>query len=87
MSILDPRRDKKDGNDLRQIGLLTGAPMILLAAPLIGFGIGWWLDGKFGTEPYLAVIGAVMGVASAGIEIYAMIKKSGLADKEDEDEG
>jgi len=87
VSILDPRRDKKDSKDLRQISLLTGAPMILLAAPLVGYGIGWWLDGKLGTEPYLAAIGAIMGVASAGMEIYNLIKKSGLTDNKDKDEG
>lgn len=85
MGILDSGSNKKSGRDLKQIGLLTAVPAIMLAAPLIGFGVGWWLDGKLDTEPYLMVVGAFMGVASAGIEIYRLIKKASSADGEGND--
>lgn len=85
MSILNPKGGKK-GRDLRQVGLLSTAPMIMLAAPVIGFGFGWWADSKFGTEPYLAALGGLMGVASAGIEIHNLIKKASAAGKEEDDE-
>jgi ATP synthase protein I len=85
MGMLDSGSKKNSGRDLRQIGLLTAVPAMMLAAPLIGFGIGWWLDDKLDTEPYLTVIGAFMGVASAGIEIYRLVKKADSADDEGND--
>ncbi|MEK6607728.1 MAG: AtpZ/AtpI family protein [Myxococcota bacterium] len=31
----------------------------------IGLGIGWWLDGKLGTEPWLLLTGLLFGIAAA----------------------
>jgi len=81
MGVLDRRSKPEKSRDLRKYGLLTAIPGLLLAAPLIGFGIGWWLDGKFDTSPWLTVVGALMGTASAGLETYYIIKKAS------EDEG
>ncbi|HZJ84794.1 MAG TPA: AtpZ/AtpI family protein [Syntrophomonadaceae bacterium] len=36
---------------------------IAAAVALCGIG-GWWLDGKFGTDPWLTVIGVLLGVAT-----------------------
>ncbi|MCD6359568.1 MAG: AtpZ/AtpI family protein [Armatimonadetes bacterium] len=30
----------------------------------IGYGFGWWLDGRFGTTPWLQVAGFILGAAS-----------------------
>jgi F0F1-type ATP synthase assembly protein I len=86
MSLFNPRRDDKDARDLRQIGLYTAVPALMLAAPLIGYFIGQWLDGKLGTEPTLTAVGALAGIAAAGIEIYYLIKKASAMDKENDDE-
>ncbi|NLB88128.1 MAG: AtpZ/AtpI family protein [Syntrophomonadaceae bacterium] len=36
---------------------------IAVAVGLCGLG-GWWLDGKLGTEPWLTVLGVLLGVAT-----------------------
>ncbi len=71
----------------RQIGLLTAIPAILVAAPLVGYFFGEWLDGKWNTEPYLAVAGVVLGFVAAGREIASLIKKAQALDSEDKDNG
>ncbi len=76
MSLLTPRDDDKSRRDLRQIGLYAAIPGILLAAPLIGYVIGWWLDGKLNTEPYLSALGIFLGIAAAGVEIFQLVKKA-----------
>jgi len=86
MGVLDRRSKPSKSRDLRKFGLLTAIPGLLLAAPLIGFGIGWWLDGKFDTSPWLSVVGALMGVASAGLETYNIIKKAS-ADEDQSNDG
>jgi ATP synthase protein I len=53
-----------------------------------GFFGGRWLDGKFGTEPYLAGIGFFFGVAAA---IRAVMRAHGqmqkLAEREEREQG
>lgn len=86
MTLHESRKGKEPGKDLRSIGLLTAVPGLLLAAPLIGMGIGWYLDKKLGTDPYLMVVGVLMGIASGGIETYRLIKKASALEKDDDDE-
>ncbi len=51
--------------------LVSGAGYWLLAwtVPIaigIGWGVGWWLDQRWGTEPWLQVVGFLLG-AIAGL--------------------
>lgn len=84
MALLSP--GKKDGSsrDFRQISLLAAVPALLVAGPLVGFLAGQWLDGKFGTDPILMIIGVILGFGAAGVEIYGLVKKSSAMEKEDE---
>jgi ATP synthase protein I len=77
--------DKQKG--YRQIGLLTAIPAIMVAAPLVGYFSGQWVDGKLGTEPYLAVSGVVLGFVAAGREIAVLIRKAQALDREENDDG
>jgi len=42
---------------------------------LFGFLAGRWLDGRFGTEPYLTVIGVGFGLATAARFVYRAAKR------------
>jgi F0F1-type ATP synthase assembly protein I len=87
MTLLKGPSDGDNGKSLRQVGLLTAIPALIVVAPLIGFFVGQWLDGLWGTDPYLAVIGAALGFGSAGMESYNIIRKAqSLDDKRDNDE-
>ena len=86
MSILEPQRKNKDARDLRQYSMLIAVPTILAAAPLIGFFIGQYADSKFGTDPYLAVVGVLFGFGAAGIEIGNLIKRSSAMEKDKDNE-
>lgn len=86
MTLLDSRPGKKPSNYLKQTGLLGTIPAIIFVAPLIGFFGGRWADDKFGTEPYLMILGIFLGVGSAGFETYNLIKKASALGKEDDAE-
>jgi F0F1-type ATP synthase assembly protein I len=76
MTLLeDPSKRKKD-DTIAQMSLYAAVPFLLIAAPLIGFFGGQWLDGKCGTEPYLTVVGVVLGFGAAAREIYNIIKRA-----------
>ncbi len=85
MGLLSPQPKGDKDSDLRKIAILTTVPAMMLAAPLIGYGIGWWLDTKFGTDPYLSLVGILLGLGSAGVETYRLIKKASSDDTTDKD--
>ena len=66
--------DKYSG--YRQLAIATVIPILLVVAPLIGYYGGGWLDGKFGTGNVLKIVGLALGFASAGKEVYSLIKSS-----------
>lgn len=76
MGLLNPDPNKKSNRDLRQVSLLAAVPALLIAGPAIGFIVGQWADKKFGTDPYLLIVGIIFGFAAAGREIYRLVKKS-----------
>ncbi len=86
MSLLKPDSDEKSRRDMKQISLFAAIPGLLLAGPLIGYVIGWWLDGKFGTQPYLAALGVFMGIAASGLEIVQVIRKASSAESDGDNE-
>ncbi|MFH0957280.1 MAG: AtpZ/AtpI family protein [Pseudomonadota bacterium] len=44
-------------------------------AILIGFALGYWLDGKFDTSPYLSIIFLLFGIAAAGRNVMIELRK------------
>ena len=68
----DGRRDVPDAlsrtasglqSELQKSGDLLTASWQLVASILLPTLIGWWLDGKFGTRPWLMLAGAIVGIA------------------------
>ena len=60
----------KDVGDAGTMGIEMGVSVLLFA------GIGFWLDGRFGTSPILTVIGGVLGLAAGLRRVYfLMVKK------------
>ncbi|GAB4325421.1 MAG: hypothetical protein Kow0074_19150 [Candidatus Zixiibacteriota bacterium] len=71
-----PRRDDDTGRRLRQIGVLTAIPFVLMFGPLIGYYAGSWLDAKIGTDPYLTNLLVVLGFVAAGREVWNLIRRA-----------
>ncbi len=59
----------------RQIALATTIPLIMLAAPAVGYVIGMLLDRWLGTSKVMTVIFLLLGVAAGGVEAYRLIKE------------
>lgn len=68
--------DKEKFQTYRQLAIATTIPVILVVAPLIGYYLGRWVDGKLGSGQLFMIIGLGLGFAAAGKEIYNLIKKS-----------
>ena len=61
---------------LKQAASLGNFGMFLILAVVIGYVIGRWLDGVFGTKPFFAVFWIVCGVISAILDLAKNIKKA-----------
>jgi ATP synthase protein I len=60
--------------------LQLGASIVF--AIFIGAGIGYWLDGKLGTFPYLSIIFFLLGIAAAGRNVWIAVRKQLREDEE-----
>jgi F0F1-type ATP synthase assembly protein I len=48
-----------------------------LAAAMVAFGaLGWWLDGQFGSKPWLMVVGLFVGATGGMINIIRTALRS-----------
>ena len=68
-----PTDDEREQN--RTSMLLLTAGLHFGAAVAIGAVAGWWLDKKFGTEPYLVLVFMFMGLIAGFLNLYRLVKK------------
>lgn len=66
-------------------GLQLGASIVF--AIFIGAGIGYWLDGKLNTFPYLSVIFFFFGVAAAARNVMIEVRKQLRKDQDKKSDG
>ncbi len=59
---------------LRQAGLVTLIPSLLLVSPLVGYFLGRFLDRKLHTS-FLWIIFLVLGFVAGAREVYRIIVK------------
>jgi ATP synthase protein I len=66
---------KKAGQTWLLVGdaLQLGASIVL--AIFIGAGIGYWLDSKLGTFPYLSIVFFLLGIGAAARNVWIAIRK------------
>ena len=78
------RKPDRDPSDLRSAGMLLAIPTLLIAAPLVGFFLGRFADGKFHTAPWLTLVGVAAGFFAAGREIASIVRR--VQEDEEEDD-
>lgn len=69
--MLNEKNQNNLNQNLRENGALLTAGFQLAAGVLIFFFIGYWLDGKFNTTPWLTVLFSMIG---AGASVYKFIR-------------
>lgn len=70
-----PLKPDKSQRGYRQVALATTIPLIMLAAPAVGYLIGWYLDKRLETNNVMTVIFLLLGIAAGGMETYRLIKE------------
>jgi F0F1-type ATP synthase assembly protein I len=65
-------RPKSSGQeDLSSWFRMTGLGLEFIAAVAVIGGIGWWADKRFGTLPWLTLVGAALGFA---VGLWTVVK-------------
>jgi F0F1-type ATP synthase assembly protein I len=47
---------------IRRVARYTNLGWTLVASIVLGLLAGWWADARFGTEPWLLILGACLGI-------------------------
>ncbi len=71
----DAKKLLQSAADYSYIGIFFGV------AVLIGYFGGAWLDGKYGTTPWLSIVGVFVGIAAGFRELYRLAKR-GMKDEQ-----
>ena len=70
------RLGEKAGRQIRQVGIYTVIPSLMLAGPAVGYGLGWLVERQFGGKPWASVCGILLGVAAAFQQIILILKRN-----------
>lgn len=71
------------GKSLKTLAGAGAVGIELVVATTIGFLGGHWLDGKLGTDPWLGLLGLLLGVAAGFWNLIVTVRK---AQREQHDE-
>ena len=59
----------------RAVGVFASTGLMLGLSALLGAGLGYYLDKRWGTAPWLLVVGFFFGLAAGFVEMFEMLKK------------
>lgn len=63
----------------RGMGMAFRIGTEMVVAPLVGGGIGWYLDGWLGTRPWLMIVLLIAGGAAGLLNIYRVVNGHGMS--------
>ena len=66
----------KDGKQLKSFARVGALGIELALSTVIGLLLGRWLDGKFGTEPWLTLVGLMFGVIAGFRSLIETARKA-----------
>ncbi len=61
---------------LRQVGILTVIPLLLVAGPLLGYTLGRFVDAKLESAPWGLIVGILLGFVASVRETASLIRKA-----------
>lgn len=65
----------KGAGEWRAAGTLTSIALLLAVATLLGGGVGYYLDSRWHTTPWLTLVGVLIGLAGGFVEMFEILKR------------
>ena len=69
-------RKQVDPGLIRQAGLLTGIPFVLLVGPALGYYLGSALDHRWAHAPWGVSLGSILGLLASGRVTIDLIRQA-----------
>ncbi len=66
-----------NSNGKRETWRCAVAGTDMVAATFVGAGVGWWLDNRFGTSPWLLVVFFLLGSGAGLLMVYRRFSSKG----------
>ncbi|GIV15268.1 MAG: hypothetical protein KatS3mg022_0703 [Armatimonadota bacterium] len=60
---------------MRAMALASTIGLSLVIPPVLGYFAGRWLDGRFGTEPILSMVGLIVGIVLGFVEMVRILQQ------------
>ncbi len=79
--------EEKDRRLIRVVGVLSTVGIAMVAATVIGLYIGRWLDGYFGTSPWLTAVFLLLGIVAGFRNLYQTARRAQETMNEDDKQG
>ncbi len=79
--------DEKDRRLIRVVGVLSTVGIAMVAATVIGLYIGRWLDGYFGTSPWLTAVCLLLGIIAGFRNLYQTARHAQKTMNEEDKQG
>lgn len=61
---------------IKTLGYLSTVGLAMALSIAIGALVGYYIDNKFGTDPWFSFIGLALGIAAAFRNLYMLYKKA-----------
>lgn len=68
---------------MRAMALASTIGLSLVVPPVLGYFAGRWLDGRFGTDPILAMVGLIVGIILGFVEMIQVLKQIGREERKE----
>ncbi|MEW6607849.1 MAG: AtpZ/AtpI family protein [bacterium] len=65
----------KNLETIKKVAYASSIGIVLVTSTFIGLGIGYFLDSRFGTTPWLTIGGLLLGIIAGFYNGYEMIMK------------
>ena len=69
--------NKDRGRRIRDVGIYTTIPMMLMVGPVLGYFLGHWAAGRWGHAPAFEAGGVALGLLAAFRQVWLLIKQHG----------
>ena len=62
---------------MRAVGLAGGLGLVLGLMTVLGAWLGYYLDGRWGTGPWLTFVGTLCGMGAGFFEVVVVLRRMG----------
>ena len=62
---------------MRAVGLAGGLGLMLGLMTVLGAWLGYYLDGRWGTAPWLTLVGTLCGMGAGFFEVVVVLRRMG----------